>query len=218
MTAKIRAILCDMDGVLVDSEVLHWESVHDVLRAHKALGSQERLIPRIGWGDHALWEELKALYGLQATAIDLTEQRAKFAENRLKQTPPPLIKGSLEGLTNLKSQQTDLKIAVVSASPLQQMILSLKPYPKIFDLLISGVDHCLHNKPSPEPYLTAMKQLQVQPQECVIIEDSPTGLEAAILSGARVWCLGKAPGSERFEAQLQGYLLGIDELILSSQD
>ena len=53
----------------------------------------------------------------------------------------------------------------------------------IFDLIITA-DDVYQAKPHPEPYLKAFESLRVRPEECVIIEDSMTGIQAAIASGA----------------------------------
>lgn len=211
MIGDLKALLCDMDGVLVDSEALHWETVHDVLRALGVLTEGERLPAQIGWGDHAFWTEQRGRYGLLQSAEELTALRATHAERRLASSPPPCLPGSLEGLRALKLSHPALRLAVVSASPLRQMELSLKAYEDLFELMISGVDHCTHNKPSPEPYLTAMEQLGLDPASCGVIEDSPTGLRAALSSGARVWCLGHAEGTEALKG-LTGRITRIDEL------
>jgi len=209
---ELKAILCDMDGVLVDSEALHWETVHDVLHELGALREGERLPEQIGWGDHELWAVQRARYALSQSAEELTSLRAQHAERRLEATPPPCVPGSLEGLQALKRAHPTLRLAVVSASPLRQMEQSLSAYEGLFELMVSGVDHCEHNKPSPEPYLTAMARLGLSPAECGVIEDSPTGLRAALSSEAHVWCLGEAEGTEMFEGRLTGRLKHITEL------
>ena len=92
-----QALLFDMDGVLVDSEDLHWQTVGDVLRVH--LGVQApSLAPRIGWGDHELWEELRSRFQLKATAVELTSERNLCALKRLSGQPPPPMLKALEAI------------------------------------------------------------------------------------------------------------------------
>ena len=213
MIYELKALLCDMDGVLVDSEALHWDTVHDVLCALGVLSEGERLPAQIGWGDHDFWTEQRARYALPQSAEELTSLRAQYAERRLAATPPPCVPGSLEGLQAIKSAHPSLRLAVVSASPLRQMELSLSAYEGLFELMLSGVDHCEHNKPSPEPYLTAIGRLGLTPAECGVIEDSPTGLRAGLSSGAHVWCLGEAEGTEAFEGRIVSHLKHITELV-----
>ena len=189
-----RAILFDMDGVLVDSEELHWSSV--LLLLQKKLGQKApSLEPRVGWGDEALWSELIASYSLEGTPRSLTIERGLLALQLLKQTPPPQMAGALEAIRSWKRADPKLKLAVVSASPKDQMIQSLLHFTDeratpLFDLLISGVDDTKVNKPHPAPYLLAMQTLQLQPQDCWIAEDSTTGLTAGLASGAHTFPVG----------------------------
>lgn len=206
------ALLCDMDGVLVDSEALHWESVLDTLRSLGALERHPAPLPRVGWGDHDLWREYQQTYQLSECPLTLTERRSRFAEARLKASPPPHIKGSLEGLLALKIIAPSLPIAVVSASPLEQMRLSLRGYGALFEFLLSGVDDCEQNKPSPEPYLRAAERLGVPLSACWVVEDSPTGLSAALAGGAQVWCLGSEEGTAPLLPQCLGQLSSLLEL------
>ena len=92
-----KAIFFDMDGILVDSEALHWESVHRVLINH--LGSQApQLEQRVGWGDIELWEELIYSYGLPSDPISLTQERGQIALELLREQPPPLMANALKAI------------------------------------------------------------------------------------------------------------------------
>ncbi len=205
-----KAIFFDMDGILVDSEALHWESVHEVLKKH--LGSQApKLAERVGWGDHELWRELIETYSLNGTPSSLTEERGRIAVKLLSDRPPALMKNALSAIQAWSSHPHCPTLAVVSASPKDQMIQSLKAFTDsqgqlLFDHLISGVDDCEANKPSPLPYLTAMKYFALQPSECWIAEDSSTGLTAALASGAKVFAVGAHTADQKLIVQAQDEL------------
>lgn len=200
------AVICDMDGVLVDSEELHWRSVELVLGDLGALARHPAPPPRVGWGDHALWEEFRQTYSLAPSALELTARRAEVAEGLLRAAPPPRVPGALEGLRALKELCPALPMAVASASQRSHMLLSLKEYEGVFDLLVSGLDDCAHNKPAPDVYLLAASRLGVDPAACWVAEDSPTGLRAALAAGARVWRVGAAEGAEVFDSRCAGRL------------
>ena len=188
-----KAIFFDMDGVLVDSEALHWESVHQVLR--KYLGSQApQLEPRVGWGDQDLWYELIERYGLPSDPISLTQERGTIALDLLKSQAPLLMEGALEAVQAWHAHPQCPIMAVVSASPKAQMIQSLENYVDsqgraLFDAFFSGVDDSDLNKPSSQPYLKAMQHFSVSPKESWIAEDSNTGLTSALNSHACVFAI-----------------------------
>lgn len=204
------AIICDMDGVLVDSEALHWRSVVQVLQELGALTHHAAPAPRVGWGDHALWEEFRHTYALSLSALELTGRRAEVAEELLRAAPPPRCPGALEGLRALKARLPHVPMAVASASQRSHMELSLTEYAGVFDVIVSGLDDCAHNKPAPDPYLLAAARLGVPIEGCWVAEDSPTGLRSALAAGARVWRVGEVEGAEALEGRCAGRLLTLE--------
>jgi len=177
-----------MDGMLVDSEALHWESVHDTL--DDILGPNAlRLSPRIGWSDAELWSELRETYALSLTVDELIERRSELADIRLRAAPPPQVEGAIDALRMLKEIAPQVPLAVISASPLAHMTLSMNAYDGLYQIMISGADDCDKNKPYPHPYLLAAERLGVPIERCWIFEDSPTGLTSALASGATVFAI-----------------------------
>ena len=202
-----KAIFFDMDGVLVDSEALHWESVLEVLKIH--LGNEAPLLPqRIGWGDEDLWKELADQYALKGDSKSLTQERGRLAMISLAAHPPPRMLGALEAILKWRAHQPELILAVVSASPKDQMQESLKSFTdekgdSVFDALFSGVDDVSNNKPAPDAYLAAMRHFKLSPEECWIAEDSSTGLSAALASGAKVYAIGAEHAEPQLRARCQ---------------
>ena len=194
------AFLSDMDGMLVDSEALHWESVHDTL--DDLLGpNAPRLASRIGWSDTELWSELKETYALPLTIAELIARRSDLADIRLKADPPPQVEGAIETLRALKEIAPQVPIAVISASPRAHMTLSLNAYESLYELTVSGEDDCDKNKPHPDPYWLAAERLGVPIERCWIFEDSPTGLTSALASGATVFAIRAHSASHLLRAR-----------------
>jgi HAD superfamily hydrolase (TIGR01509 family) len=95
-----------------------------------------------------------------------------------------LIPNALELLKECK--KAGIKIALVTASSRDLMTIVLKRFPQgTFDIVVSG-DDVEKSKPDPAPYLLAAKQLSVDISKCVVIEDSLTGVESGLASGAQV--------------------------------
>jgi HAD superfamily hydrolase (TIGR01509 family) len=95
-----------------------------------------------------------------------------------------LIPNALELLKECK--KAGIKIALVTASSRDLMTIVLKRFPQgTFDVVVSG-DDVEKSKPDPAPYLLAAKQLSVDISKCVVIEDSLTGVESGLASGAQV--------------------------------
>jgi HAD superfamily hydrolase (TIGR01509 family) len=184
-----RALLCDMDGVLVDSEQLHWHSVLVVLQQLQNLADLPTIPLRVGWDDRRLWAEFIDTYQLSATIHTCIDLRREVANELLYTQGVPAIKGVIETLKHIKKKHSSLKLAVVSASLKDHIQASLQDFTGIFDLFISGLDDCTDNKPHAMPYLTASQHLSVPIEQCWIIEDSTPGLQAALASQAQVFAL-----------------------------
>ena len=79
-----------------------------------------------------------------------------------------------------------LGLATMSYCPQVRRVLRILDLDNTFDFVASR-DDVEHGKPDPEIYLTVANQLEVQPNECLVIEDSPTGVKAAL--NAKMWCI-----------------------------
>lgn len=174
------AILSDMDGVLVDSEALHWRSAVTVLQRFipDADPPQER-----GWGDRDLWERWRLHYGLPSPRDALIQARLELAAELLRAEPPPLLPGA--AALPRACAAYGVPLAVVSASARAHIEASLHPHglAQRLSLIVSGLDDCRENKPSPDCYQLAAELLGVPIERCWILEDSAPGLQAGLAAG-----------------------------------
>lgn len=182
----IRALVFDLDGVLVDAAEWHYTALNEALEAFG------HAIPR---ADHErLYNGLPTVLKLEM----LTERRGLpkrlhrfIAETKQKRTMERLdreLEPNLDLQTTLARLKAEgLKLGVASNSVRDTVDLCLKRLgiESFFDVVLSNQD-VEHPKPDPEMYLTAMERLGVAPDECVIFEDSMPGIQAARLAGARV--------------------------------
>jgi HAD superfamily hydrolase (TIGR01509 family) len=179
-----KAIIFDMDGVLVDSELIHWKSVVLLL---DRLGIDRSMQPtrRTGWSDRDFWLEMKITYGLKEEVSELSDQREKLVLSLFEEEGLPAKEGVPELLKSLDESYPSLIKCVVSASPIAQIQASLSKNHLLphFKLLLSGHDHSPRNKPNPDPYLHCLSQIGIAPSDAWIIEDSAPGLTGALKAG-----------------------------------
>ena len=186
----IKAILFDMDGVLIDAKDWHYEALNRALEHFGYTISRESHLST--FDGLPTKEKLKML----TQARGLPEGLHQFL-NSLKQTYTLQIShlrckpvfNHQYALSKLKEE--DFKLAVCSNSVRQSVeammrLSALTPY---LDLMLSNED-VKQSKPDPEMYVTAMNHFGVAPEECLILEDNEHGIQAAVGSGAHLLKIG----------------------------
>ena len=182
--AGYRAILFDMDGVLVDSEPLFLSAINRLLGQDGvtpiSVEENERFL--IGTTIGETWRQLKLNRPLPLP----TEQYIQRYDEVVRQVmmeelaPQPGVRELLD-----TCNRRGLPKAVASSSLHMWVDLKLNAIglTGAFDAGLGG-DDVTRGKPEPDIYVKAAGQLGVPPQECIAIEDSPVGISAAVASGA----------------------------------
>lgn len=186
----IKAVLFDMDGVLIDAKDWHYEALNRALEHFGFTISRESHL--------STFDGLPTRKKLQilTKARGLPEQLHEFI-NALKQSYTLEIsykrcKPSFNHQYALSKLKTaGYKVAVCSNSVRQSVetMMELSALAPHLDLLISNED-VSRGKPDPEMYLKAMSTLGVKPKECLILEDNDHGIQAAIASGGKLLKIG----------------------------
>ena len=169
-----------MDGTLVDTEPYWLAAQDELVHSHGGTWTHEDGLSLVGSG---LWH---AAGILQGRGVPLTEDQivdtltARVMESI--ETSVPWRPGALELLTSIRAAGIPTALVTMSIRSMALHVASLAPAGS-FDRVVAG-DDVIHSKPHPEPYLRAAELLGVDVTECVAIEDSTTGLAAAVASGA----------------------------------
>ena len=180
----IRAVLFDMDGVLVDSEEYIRQAAVRMFEEKGYRVSKEDFIPFTGTGENRFLGGVAEKYGIP---FDVEKDKArtyliyeKICAGRLHPLP-----GAKEVIRICKSKGR--KTAVATSADEIKMLINLKEIGlpvEIFDATVFA-DMVRKRKPDPEIYLTAAAMLNVRPEECLVVEDAPSGLQAAAAAGMK---------------------------------
>ncbi|MBI2443962.1 MAG: HAD family phosphatase [Candidatus Magasanikbacteria bacterium] len=179
-----KAVIFDLDGVLIDSEI-YWAEVEE--KIWRQLG-----ITDIKQAQHDvlglnLDDTVKLLRQKYRCALSADEIKAPFHEYaRYVYGTCQLMPGALALLQRIKTGSIPLAIASSSPNSWIDMFLARFKLEKMFDFVFSTESMNLPGKPDPAIYLAIRKQLAVLPEATVIFEDSQNGFLAAKRSGARV--------------------------------
>ncbi len=179
---KSRLVIFDCDGVLVDSEPLSALAYQNIYLRHGVEVSLEVFRRCIGMKQTDILELLKTLTGFSLppeSVAELWPETRQLFTGQLQATPG--LKEFLDGLAWQK--------CVASSSGLERIKYCLGvtglsgyfPEPRIFSSSMVK-----RGKPAPDLFLHAAAQLNLPPQQCVVIEDSPYGVEGAVAAGMEV--------------------------------
>lgn len=181
--AVIRALIFDMDGLLVDSEPLAERALEEFLRLHQHALRPELMTRTLG---RRLPEAMALIAELYQITVPIEELTRTYDELRLA-----ALRGNLRPMPGAAAvltfaRRADLKVALATSSLRSHADLSLAEtkLAGLFDAEVTG-DEVDRGKPEPDIFLLAASRLGVSPAECVVLEDAPAGLEAADAAGMR---------------------------------
>lgn len=183
---KIKAVIFDMDGVLIDAKDWHYDALnkslaifgleisrHDHLNTFDGLSTGQKLkmlskIHVLPVTLHSFINEMKQQY-----TMDITHQLCK-----------PVFHHQY-ALSKLKEQGYQLAVASNSIRNTVKVMMEKSSLIEYLSFYLSNQD-VANGKPDPEIYKLAISRLGLKPEECVIVEDNDIGLKAARASGAHV--------------------------------
>lgn len=188
----IKAVIFDCDGVLVDTEHLKFLAWQEALASQNIKFSIEEYKPLIGNSSKNILNMIRQAKGLEISdqIIDLKNVKYKSLQKQGVTTIQPTV--NFVHYLSKNKERLGLKLSVASSAPKEEILINLRQIglDNVFDLVISGSDDLEDyidaegkNKPKPYIYQHAMKGLSIFPAQCVVIEDSVTGVNAGVSAG-----------------------------------
>ncbi len=184
-----KACIFDLDGVIVDTVDAHfraWKTIAEELKINFTEKENEQLkgVSRV--------ESMQIILDLGGVSLPDDQREQLIAKKNdlyvsiiLSMTREDILPGVLESLQLLKDNS--ISCAIGSSSKNATRILETIDLTKAFDAIVDG-NHIKNSKPDPEVFLSAAKKLNLNPDECTVIEDASSGVEAAKNGGMH--CIG----------------------------
>jgi HAD superfamily hydrolase (TIGR01509 family) len=176
--SRLKAICCDLDGTLVNSEPYWFAAEFDLVGQFGGQWSQAQAEAVIGSHLPNTAEALRAA-GVDLPGDVIIDRLTALVESKVR-AARPFMPGALELLRAARAAGLALALVTMSYKRTTDMIEELEP--GLFDVVVTG-DAVAQGKPHPEPYLAAARLLGLEPSQCVAIEDSPTGVASAMAAG-----------------------------------
>jgi sugar-phosphatase len=190
----IKAVIFDMDGVMIDSEPFWQETEREVFAQLGLQLSQSDLESTMGMRIDAVVQHwfVKSPWNKEATPLKSIEnQIIKGVSQRIKSHGKPLA-GLFQALKLIEQQGLLIGLATSSDQPIIDAVLDSFGIKDRFLACISARQEKA-GKPAPDVYITTARKLGVPPHECLAIEDSATGLRSAMAAGMKTIAI---PGPE----------------------
>ncbi len=192
MDNKIKAIIFDCDGTLVDSEYAHYLSWRHALQLQGGDLTLEEYAFYVGKTVQANARLLAEKIGSNAPHKIIEDKRAYY--DVLQNAGLPAIQPTVDFVLALakEKERYGIKLGCASAARKPGILTNLKhlKIDHLFDIVLSGQDDLSDytdpegvNKPKPYIYLQAAKLLRLKPEECLVIEDSQSGVTAGVQAG-----------------------------------
>ncbi|MFB9277119.1 HAD family hydrolase [Cohnella cellulosilytica] len=183
----IQAFIFDMDGVLIDSEPLHFAGDIDTMKHLGEEITQEELERFVGTTNPEMWAIIRAERGLSQTVEEIIAYQLAGKIKALEESAYEPIDGIPELLEELKRRGIPVGLASSSAREFILAVLAKFGIASYFSCVVSG-EEVARGKPAPDVYLEAARQLGADPRGCVVLEDSRNGILAAKAAG--MTCIG----------------------------
>lgn len=176
---NLKAVIFDMDGVLINSEPIHYEIERIIFDKLGINVSAEIHRTYLGTAGDFMYSDLKSRFGLSETINELLEQDEAFRCDYFKNLPGILLnEGVLTLLHEIKAAGLGLAVATSSSPDMARILLDRCEITSIFDTVVTTAE-AGKSKPAPDVYLLAAQKIGAEPGNCIVFEDSPNGIIAA---------------------------------------
>lgn len=183
----IKGVIFDMDGVLVDNRDVHIEAFRRLFTKYGLVFDREKFMPCFGMTNDQIFK-WQAPELLERFDIEQLSQEKEGLYRTLFETAIAPTAGLVDFLKGLKTRGIKISVGSSGGTANVNFVLTRCGIAEYFDAIANG-DMITRGKPDPEVYLLAAQLLGLKPDECVVCEDAPVGIEAARAAGMRVVAL-----------------------------
>lgn len=192
-----RAVIFDMDGVIVDSEPRHERAFLQVI---ESIGYGQThgitFADYVGRSDQELWVDFVSKHKPRHTLQELLAMKRERVLEILRRDQP-VFNGLIDLLEGLVPGYA-LALASGSERAVVEEVLRLKRLRRFFSVTVSASE-IQHGKPAPDIFLKAARLLGVAPAQCWVIEDSKPGIAAGLAAGMRVVAITNTHPAEQLK-------------------
>ena len=184
----IKAIIFDMDGLMIDSERITFECYQEILKGMNLTMDEEFYKTLLGKPLKGIYQRFYDVYGNDFPIEDVIKDVHALMAKRFETEGVPIKTGLKSLLEYLKENNYKTIVATSSNRDRVDTILSQAQITDYFDDSICG-DEVTKGKPNPEVFLKSCQKLGVNVDEAIVLEDSEAGIQASYDAGIKVICI-----------------------------
>jgi 16S rRNA pseudouridine516 synthase len=188
--SHIKAVIFDVDGLLIDSEPYWMQADQAFFSLHNKKHTTEIHNKVKGMGQKDIMEQFKIDYGFEGDTAELIAQRKELLYDKLM-PEITLMEGAEELINHLKENGYPLAVATGghSKEKMKELLVILNLEPAFAEIVTA--DQVEHGKPAPDIFLKAAEHLNTDPSACLVFEDAPNGVLAGKAAGMTVYGVNK---------------------------
>jgi HAD superfamily hydrolase (TIGR01509 family) len=186
----VKGVVFDCDGTLVDSEPLSFQAWREVLGRHGYDLADDDIAATRGQS----YRDVHAYFADRSTIPSADDFWPTLSGRlfELFETDLEVFEDAVATARELKARGVPIAIATSSLRERLDATLRASGLDDVFDVTVAG-DEVEDGKPAPDLFLAAAERLGLPPEQCVAVEDSPAGVEAALAAGMRVVAVARHP-------------------------
>jgi beta-phosphoglucomutase family hydrolase len=183
-----KAVIFDMDGVLIDSQPLHYAADVAVLRNAGYMATTECVAECAGMATLERFRKYRTRFNLTFNMKEILDEQKQILmrnfEKALNSKRLTAIDGIPELLAYIGDKHIKIALASSSSNALIELVVGKTGIRHYFSVMVSGEDVRV-SKPAPDVFIFAAEKLGISPKHCLVIEDSANGIRAAKNAGMR---------------------------------
>ena len=192
---QYKAIFFDMDGIFVETEMLHYQAFYDLLKPLGVEMTVEYFYGLVGVPTSKNFVDIVHDFNLN---IDVQEWKKRLSDKILETLSEAEII-PIAGIVEIIgfARKRGIRLGLVTTSSRHQFEIVINSVRRsknpllndhIFDVTVTG-EEVIHKKPCPDPYISAASRLNISPSACIVLEDSEAGIASAKSAGC--YCIAR---------------------------
>lgn len=184
----IKAVIFDMDGLMIDSERITYEGYIEVCAKLGYEMTREFYVTLLGKPRNGIYSNFREHFGADVPIESIIDDVHKYMAHRFETEGVPKKPGLIELLIYLKENGYQTMVATSSTRKRVDRILEIADIVRYFDGVVCG-DEVERGKPEPDIFLKACEKIGIDPEYAVVLEDSESGLHGAMRAGMKRICI-----------------------------